>query len=168
MRLKDEKLDKVLEVFYEHPAQRFTVRGLAKKTKLPKSTVQNYLADLKKKNFISLNNRTLDNELFRIRKINYYIEKISKSGLISYLKKELNPSAIILFGSFRKGESIAESDIDLFIETTSKKTLDLSKFERRLRHSIQLFQEKDIHNLPDRLFNNIINGIVLHGFVKVK
>ena len=75
---------------------------------------------------------------------------------------------IILFGGIRKGEYDNESDIDLFVESTKKIKIDLSKFENMLKHDVQLFVEKDIKNLPDRLFNNIVNGIKLKGYLKIK
>ena len=34
--------------------------------------------------------------------------------------------------------------------------------------TIQLFREKNINDLPDRLFNNIVNGIKLSGFFKIR
>ena len=51
--------------------------------------------------------------MFKIKKINYFIERIVASGLIDFLVENLNPSCVILFGSIRKGESVRESDIDL-------------------------------------------------------
>ena len=44
-----------------------------------------------------------------------------ESQLIEYLKIEFNNPGIILFGSFAKGEDIEKSDIDLYLETPSKK-----------------------------------------------
>ena len=52
---------------------------------------------------------------------NYFMEEIVKSGLVDYLIENLNPSCIILFGSIRKGDSVGESDIDIFVESFVKK-----------------------------------------------
>ena len=49
---KNQKWDKVLEVFYEYPNKRFTVRELSKLTKIPTSSVQRYLEQLRNDNFI--------------------------------------------------------------------------------------------------------------------
>lgn len=160
--------NKILELFYESPTKRFTVREIAKQTNIPKSTVQNYLNELKKKNLITRDNEASNTDLFRIKKINHFIEKIYASRLIEELKKTLIPSCIILFGSFRKGDSEKDSDIDLFIETTKKEIPDLSKYERKLRHKLQLFLETNINNIPERLLSNVINGIKLEGYFKVK
>jgi predicted nucleotidyltransferase len=108
------------------------------------------------------------NNLSKVKKINFYVEKIVECGLLDYLISELNPSLIILFGSIRKGDSIKESDIDIFIETCVDKKLDLKNFEKKLGHNIEIFLETDMNNLQKNLFNNIINGISLFGRVKVK
>jgi len=93
---------------------------------------------------------------------------------VEFLAKEYNnPKSIILFGSFRKGEDVSSSDIDIAIEkeeTKEYKTLflkELADYEKFIRRRIQLheFNRKivDIH-----IFNNIANGIVLYGFLEVK
>ena len=160
--------DKIMEIFYEYPEKEFTIRELSKKSKLPRATVHKYLTNLKKKKILSLEGKAKDSLLFKTRKTNYFIEKIIDSGLIEELQEKLNPSCIILFGSIRKGESIKESDIDLFIESSIEKKIDLSKFEKTLKHKIQIFVENNINNLQPNLFNNVINGIKLFGSFKIK
>ncbi len=161
--LKSEKQDKIMELIYENPNKEFTLRQIEKLTKLPKTTISEYLGKMKK---IKL----LDNNsiFFRIKKANYLIEKMVYSGLIDFLIKELNPSCIIVFGSVRKGEYNKESDIDLFIETSEKKEVKLGRYEKILKHKIQLFTETNINKINSNLFNNIINGIKLYGGFKVK
>jgi len=109
----------------------------------------------------------LENLFFKTKKTNYFIEEIVKSGLIDYLINSLNPSCIILFGSIRKGESNKESDVDLFVETSIKKDLDLKQYERKLKHKVQLFVENKISNLQPNLLNNVINGIKIYGVIKL-
>jgi len=167
MGLKFKNLDRLIELFYEYPNRKFTIRELAKLAKLPKSTVHKYLQELKKEGLVTNENCAASTLLFKTKKTNYYIEKIVKSGLIDYLKEKLVPSCIILFGSFRKGESEKASDIDIFVETTRSEP-DLKSFERKLGHKIQLFLEPDINQLPEHLFNNVVNGIKLWGFFKIK
>ena len=158
----------ILEYFYENPHSKATVRELALKLGMIPSTVQYNLKLLQAEKIISSENRWLDNWQNRLKKTNYYLEKIAASGLIDYLETELAASAIILFGSFRKGESVAESDLDLFVECAREKELNLSKFEQELGHKIQLFTQKKITQLPPRLLNNVINGIKLKGYFTIK
>ncbi|MBW2976986.1 nucleotidyltransferase domain-containing protein [Candidatus Woesearchaeota archaeon] len=164
----DKNLDKILELFFEFPNEKFTIRGIAKKAKIPKSTVQNYLTKLKSAGLVTKDNQASNTRFFKIKKIHYFIEKIYASGMIDHLNKVYMPSCIILFGSFRKGDSVNTSDIDIFLATTKKDEVDLKKFEQKLKHKVQIFKEADMGNLPDNLFNNIVNGIKLEGSFKVK
>ena len=164
----DENMDKLMELFFDFPNNKFTLREISRATKIPKSTVQNYLAKLKSDGLATKENQASNTRFFKVKKINYFIEKIYNSGLIEHLNKIFAPSCIILFGSFRKGDSVKESDVDIFIETTKKIEPDLSDFEEKLKHKIQIFRETDINRLPPRLFNNIINGIKLEGYFKIK
>jgi len=163
-----QNIDKILEVFYENPGKSFTVRELTKLTKVPRATVHKKLFELKKQGLISKENISESNLLFETRKINYFVEKIVVSGLIDELVEKLNPSAIVLFGSIRKGESAKESDIDLFVESSEKKEIELSKFEKKLGHEIQLFVYNSIKKVNENLRANIINGIKLYGYLDVK
>jgi len=160
--------EKILELYFENPGKDFTIREIAKLARLPRSTVHKYLNELKKENLIDKDNFPIDSMFFKTKKINYFIERIVESGLVDEIITKLNPSCIILFGSIRKGDSNQESDVDLFIETSIKKEIDFSDFEKKLKHKIQLFTEKNINNLHNNLFNNIVNGIKLYGSFKVK
>ncbi len=162
------KENQILELFYENPNQKFTIREISKITKIPRATAHRIIESLKKQELINKENSANENLLFKTKKINFFIEKIVSSGLIEEIINKLNPSCIILFGSIRKGESIKESDIDLFAESQIKKGANLSKFEKKLKHKIQLFVESDINKLQKNLFNNIINGIKLYGSLNLK
>jgi len=167
MGLKIEKMDKIRGLFYEFPREEFTVRKISRRTKLPKSTVQKYLLELKNTHFVTKENRAASTQLFKTKKICYFLEKIIESGLVEYLEQQLTPDTIILFGSIRKGESEIDSDIDLYVETSQEKELDLIPYEKKLKHPIQLFI-KEIKDLPPELKQNIINGIKLSGFLRLK
>ena len=158
----------VLEFFYEYPNSKHSIREIAQKLGFTRSTTHNYLKLLKEKGIISSDNKWVDNWQNRLIKTNYYLEKLAKSGLIDYLEKELAASAIVLFGSFRKGESEISSDIDIFVECAREKDLDFKKYEKYLGHKIQLFTKSKITLLPDRLFNNVINGIKIKGYFTIK
>jgi len=58
--------------------------------------------------------------------------------------------------------------IDLFIETTVKKELNLKKFETKLKHKIDLFLKPKINQLPKNLLHNVINGVKLMGYLDLK
>lgn len=155
--------DAFLEFIFENSDSDFSLREIEKEINIPKSTAYTYLKNLKDSNLLDKNSI-----FFKINKINFFVEKIVSSGLIDFLIDELNPSCIIVFGSVRKGDYDRNSDIDLFIESSIKKNLDLSKFEKKLKHKVELFVESNINKLPDNLFNNVVNGIKLYGSFKIK
>ena len=45
---------------------------------------------------------------------------------MSFLKIELSNPSVIIFGSYAKGKDTEESDIDIYIETSSKKEINLN------------------------------------------
>lgn len=159
---------KLLNFFFENPGKKSTVRGLAKQIGISRSTAQYYLSILRKENFVSKENKWVDNWQNRLIKTNYFLERIAKSGVIDYLEEELAASAIILFGSMRKGESTKDSDIDIFVECAQEKKMALAKYERILGHKIQLFIKPKITLLPKHLLNNVVNGIKIKGHFTIK
>jgi predicted nucleotidyltransferase/predicted transcriptional regulator len=160
--------NKILEIFYEFPEKEFTIREIVKHVNIPRATVHKYIVNLKKQNLVTKYNKANNTLLFKTKKINFFIERIVGSGLLDEIINKLNPSCIILFGSIRKGDSVKESDIDLFVESSLKKELDIKKYEKRLKHSIQLIIQNDLNKLQPNLFNNIINGIKLYGNFNIK
>ncbi len=168
MGQENSKLDKVMDIIFENPETGLKIRDISKNTKVPKSTVHRYLQILKRSGIIENNNKLVIDNYTRFIKSTHMIKKLFTSGLIDYLEKKFLPSAIILFGSARKGDYSKDSDIDLFIETTRHTQLDISKFEKKIKHKLQLFIEPDINKMPKELFNNLINGVKLFGYIKVK
>ena len=166
---------KILELFIEFPAKDFSVRGLARNLKLSHATVLKYIADLEKLSLIKKKEATLyptyfantESQKYKFYKRNGLVFKINESGLIEYLQKETLPSTVILFGSGAKATFTEKSDIDIFVEANETK-LDLTKYEKKLNRKINLLFEQNINNLSKELRNNIINGIVLYGFIKIQ
>lgn len=163
---RTKKRDKLLKLLFE-AKEPLTVRQLAAKSKMAKSTVQRTISELKKNGVLNEDSSPSNSTYARFIKSYFYINKLYESGLVDYLIAEQRPSAIILFGSFAKGEYVKESDIDIFVEST-KKAPGVQKFEKKLEHEIQLFVKADINELPDELLNNIINGKKLYGYFNVK
>ncbi len=175
-----EKMN-ILKLFFENPEKDFHVREIARALRQSPSTISKLLTKLTKhetlisreeKKFKLFKSNT-ENKIYKETKLFYNILNIRQSGLIDYLINHYNhPSAIILFGSFRKAENIPSSDIDLFIQSSIKKESSLTEFENTLNHKIQLFvysqKETELMKTKNKeLLNNIINGIVLDGFLEV-
>ncbi|MBI2548057.1 nucleotidyltransferase domain-containing protein [Candidatus Woesearchaeota archaeon] len=165
---------KILELFIEFPTKDFSARGLARNLKLSHATVIKYIADLEKLGFIKKKEATLyptyfantESQKYKFYKRNGLIFKINESGLIEYIQKESLPSSIVLFGSGAKAIFTEKSDIDIFVEAKESK-LDVAKYEKKLDRKVNLLFEPNLNNLSKELRNNIINGIVLYGFIKI-
>ena len=160
--------ERMMEIIFENPGSHLTVREMSRLVKTPKSTVQRHLDALKEQGLLTKDNEPAQSLSFRMRKIAYYLIRMHDSGLVDYLVESLNPEAIILFGSFRKGESVKGSDIDIFVLTHERKALDLSRFERGLGHKVDLHLEKSLAKVDAGLLNNIVNGIKIYGSFKVR
>lgn len=166
---------RILELFIEFPSKDFSVRGIARDLKLSHATILNYINDLQKLNLIKKKETTLyptyfantESQKYKFYKKNWLIFKITEPGLIDYIQKETLPSSIILFGSGAKATFTEKSDIDIFVEANETK-LSLAKYEKKLGHKINLLFEQNINNLSKELRNNIINGVVLYGFIKIQ
>jgi len=165
--------ERVLEIFYEFPEKAFTVRELASLSGVARATVHKVLVDLKKEGMVDKDGRAVWSRLFLTRKVNYFVEKIVASGLVDFLVEEFVASAVVLFGSIGKGDSVKESDVDIFVEAGDmngfgEKGLDLKKFEKKIGHKVQLFVKSDVKEYHDNLYNNIVNGVRLYGGLKLK
>lgn len=166
---------KIMELFFEEPSKNFQIREISRLTNLAVTSVQNYLKELFKEGLIEKNKTTLyvsyisnqQNRLFKIYKQQHILFELYSFGLVDFLEDNLNPKCVILFGSFGKGEYDIKSDIDLFVQA-KEKSMNLSKFEKKLKHKINLFFEENLNKLSNELFNNIVNGIKLSGYLKLK
>jgi len=165
---------RVLQEFFDSPRKNFHMREISRRTNLAQPSVIAHLKKLVKEKFIVKEKNGIyptfranrDYELFRLYKKCDLLQRIYQSGLLQYLFDTCMPDVIILFGSASKGEDIEESDIDLFIQAPEKKLI-LEKYEKLLRRKISLFFEENFLRLSNELKNNILNGIVLKGYIKV-
>ncbi len=164
---------KVMKVFLFNPTESFRLRELSRLAKISPPSVINYLKELEgeklirkyEKRGIPFYKAERDNENFKHYKKLSILFELRHNGLIDYLWDKLTPNVIILFGSFSLGEDIESSDVDLFIQCPEKK-LDLEKYEKLLGREINIFYESNFSRLSKELRNNIINGIILKGYLK--
>ncbi|MBI2112930.1 hypothetical protein HYT52_05310 [Candidatus Woesearchaeota archaeon] len=94
-----------------------------------------------------------------------YISDLQKLSLIN--KKEATLYPTYFANTENQKYKLYKSDIDIFVEAKESK-LDLVKYEKKLKHTINILFEKNINDISKELRNNIINGVVLYGFVKIQ
>jgi len=141
--------------------------------KLGMPSVSNHVKKLEKLNFIKKEKRGVyesyvssGNDLFKIYKRNDILLRIHSAGLIDFIVDKFVPDAIVLFGSASRGEDIETSDIDLLV-IAKEEEISLRQFEEKLKRKIALHFEPKISDIPKELLNNVINGIVVYGYLKV-
>ena len=168
-------MDKLLEIFILEPEREFYVRELARKTKSSPTTISKYLNLYKKMGILKSEKRMNHllfsasfSFLFRQKKLSYNLEKIYSSGVVKFLKDVFDyPEAIVLFGSWAKGENAGRSDLDLLIISPIKKEVDLKKFRRKLGNvQLFVFSNGEIRKMTKEnpeLVNSFLNGVVLDG-----
>ena len=165
---------RVLQEFFVFPRKEFQMREISRRIKLSQSSVINHLKELLKDDLIIKEKKGIyptfkanrENEMFKLYKKMDLTLGLNQIGLLNYIQDSCGPDVIILFGSASIGEDTEESDIDIFIQSPEKK-LDLEKYEKPLNRKLNLFFEEKFQRLSSELKNNILNGIVLKGYIKV-
>ncbi len=168
---------KVLKVFFDDPVPKggFQLREIGRLAKLAPKSVGIYLEELIKEGLVVKEIRRLhkypvyyanrDDSSFKLYKKLDLVASLYETGLVDHLYDKRVPGCIVLFGSASKGEDLKGSDIDIFIEA-SEKIIDLSKFEKKLGRRINPIFSGNFQELSQELKNNIVNGVILKGYLK--
>lgn len=168
---------KVLEVFFNEPSKEHYLMEISKKSGIAHTSTKKYLQELIKLLIIKENLEKKGKRIFPLFIVNLesqkYLhykklsnqDKLIESNLIDYLKDNIMPECIVVFGSYQKGEDDETSDIDIYVQS-NKKELNLSSFEKKLKRKIQIHFQLKFKNYPEELKNNIINGVVLYGYLE--
>lgn len=165
---------KIMKLFFDNPEKQFHIRETARLTRLSAPGVLKILKKLKKENLlVSEKNKIFENvqasknERFIIMKKLYNILSIFDSRLVEFLRDLYEePGAIVLFGSYSKGEDTSKSDIDIAIITKKEVNPDLKRFEKMLKRKINVY-EIQINKCDKEFLNNLANGTILYGYLEV-
>ncbi len=188
-------------VVFRFPDKEFTLSDLASEANVAKQNIKKITNTLYALKFIEL--ERWGKRIWRIKarqkewkflraKIVYNMQVIYESGLGDVLEQIFDrPRVIVLFGSFRYGEDISSSDIDIAIETplvteytlmrlpdlknksfvTKEAYGRLENIEKVLERKLQLhvFNRADFYKeeFKNNVFHSIVNGIVLYGFLEI-
>lgn len=91
------------------------------------------------------------------------LKQIYESGLADFMEKEFAGAAIILFGSYSRGEDIANSDIDIAVVGRKDKYIDVTNYEKLLERRININFYDSFKKIHKHLKENLCNGITLIG-----
>jgi len=177
---------KVMQWFFSYPLTPISLTDLSTNLNISKKTASIVVKRLIEEEFL------LKDEIGRVWRIHcnqkhYYnfTKKVSynlsliysllyENGLINEIYKITgNPKTIILFGSYRKGDDVETSDIDIAVEVVSNEklkiiplgNLEIFGYRKNVPVNLYIFSRNKIDL---NLFANIVNGIVLEGFLEVR
>lgn len=165
---------KVMKLFFDNPDKKFHIREIARQTGLSAPGVLKILKKLKEEKILQSekenvveNVSALRNEKFLLLKKAYNLISLFDSGLIDHLRDRYEePEAIVVFGSYSKGEDLSESDIDIAVVTKKEVQINLKEFENYLKRKISLY-EIQVESSEKEFLNNLANGTVVYGFLRV-
>lgn len=165
---------RVMKLFFDSPERKFHIREIARLTRLSAPGVIKIIGKLRKEGLlVSEKGKVMEDvhasksERFLLLKRCYNVQALFESGLMGFLREEYEePEAIVLFGSYSKGEDVSTSDIDMAIVTKKRLAPDLKRFERMLNRKINIY-EVQTEESEREFLNSLANGTVLYGFLKV-
>lgn len=178
----NEAYNKTLNWFFSFPNKEMSLNDLSEKLQISKATANRVVHQLVKEEFlkvkvlgktwrISCNKKHQYNST---RKTGHNLVMIYEARIIEEIYKVIkNSRAIILFGSYRKGDDTEKSDIDIAVEVIDNKDIKIIElgvipklgYRNNVTVNLHIFSRKKIDL---NLFSNIANGIVLEGFLEVR
>ncbi|MBW2991058.1 nucleotidyltransferase domain-containing protein [Candidatus Woesearchaeota archaeon] len=171
---------KIADFIFDNPTKVFHLRMLEKKTGFSTTAVIDAVNELQSYNLINIEKTSLTSNIkantesknYSFYKIVFSLYRLKKEVFIDKLIKIFNnPQAIILFGSYAKGEDIEKSDIDLLVISNHENPKDLQEFiniyEKKLGRNINIHTLTSLNKSGTEFKNAVANGIVLHGYIKV-
>lgn len=175
--------ERILGIFFDHPTAKFHIRELARISGLNPNTVSSAVKPLKKENLVNIEKKRYiveisanisSREFIRKKRVHNF-SRIYDSGIVDFLEKYFSKDSapiidsISVMGSYSQGEDIEKSDIDIVVISRDKikKMPDLDKYENLLKRKIHLIVT-DYNIISEEFFNNMINGMLLYGYLRKK
>lgn len=182
----NEAYTKVIQWFFSYPLLPISLSDLAKELSISKKTANRIVLQLLEEGFlikeevgkswrISCNQKHMYNSTSKISyNLSLVYQLLYEARIIEEIYKIVgNPRAIILFGSYRKGDDTEKSDIDLAVEVVGNEELKIIHlgnlpqlgYRKNIPINLHIFSRNKIDL---NLFSNIANGIVIEGFLEVR
>jgi len=178
----ERTLDKCLAWFYDYPINKIGLNDLSKIIKSSKSATKQVVEHLINMTFLNrevigkawLISANQKHFYFVSKKIPYNLMRVYESGVLDAIYKKIpSPRTIILFGSYRWGSDIETSDIDIAVEVIDNSEMKIVQlgiieklgYRKNVSVNLHIFSRNKIDS---NLFSNIVNGIVLDGFLETR
>lgn len=175
--LQNSSMFKTIELFFRNPNKNYSLSDISREIGIAHTSVKNNLDELADKNIIikliekkktrnfPFYKANIISKEFKKYKIIFNIILIKESGLIEFIEDKIMPKSIVLFGSYSRGEDDETSDIDLFVQGKTE-DINIEKFEKKLGRKIEIHFNEKFLSFSKELKNNIINGIMLSGYLE--
>lgn len=181
-REENEAYLKVLYWFFSYPSRELGLNELSKQLRISKTTANKIVTQLAKEGFLRTEvigklwriSCNLEHEYNISRKIPYNLSMVYQSSIVDAIHNIIPSSrAIILFGSYRKGDDTEKSDIDIAVEVLDNEELRIVELGELEQFGYRTNVPVNVHvfsrnKIDLNLFSNIANGILLEGFLEVR
>ena len=167
----------ILRLFFVKAGISLNQRQIANFLEVSQPAVMKALPGLEKENLIKIKQDKetkrwsieLNREHHKVMQLKRVdnLKLIYETGFADFLEKEFAGAAIILFGSYSRGEDIINSDIDIAIIGRKEKETDMEKYEKELERKININFYDSLKNIQKHLKENLCNGIMLAGGVEL-
>ncbi|MBS3102579.1 nucleotidyltransferase domain-containing protein [Candidatus Woesearchaeota archaeon] len=178
----NEAYQKAMAWFFSHPDREMSLNDLAEQLRISKTTAKRVVGELAGEGFLT---KEVLGRIWRIKcnqrhpynftkKVSYNLSLIYESGILEAIHKKIeNPRAIILFGSYRKGDDNEESDVDIAVEVLDNEEVRIAElgiipvlgYRKNVPVNLYIFSRNKIDL---NLFANVANGILLEGFLEAR
>ena len=178
----NEAYQKTLLWFFSYPTKEVSLNDLSTAINVSKTTANRVVTQLVGEGFLK---KEVLGKIWRIscnqdhiynfsKKIAHNLIMIYEANLLEEIHKLIkNPRAVILFGSYRKGDDNERSDIDIAVEVLDNEELRIRELGVIPQFGYRVTVHVNLHifsrnKIDLNLFANIANGIVLEGFLEVR
>ncbi len=159
----------VLKIFFKEPTSTHFIKEISRKINIAPTSVRINIKQFLKLRLIKIQKSKpfdgyvadRENDLFLFYKRTYNL--FSLYSLKELIVESVQPKAIVLFGSYSKGEDVETSDVDLIVVSKVRKEINLEKFEKDLGRKINIMFIDKLEKLDENIRNKTINGIILYG-----
>ena len=179
---EEDAYTKVLYWFFAYPTKEVSLNNLVEAVNISKTSANKAVRRLVEEGFLRLKQLgrlwritcNQEHEYNLTRKIPFNLQTVYQAGILEEVRKRIpNPRAVVLFGSYRKGDDTEESDIDIAAEVMDDEDLRILElgvlttlgFRENVPVNLHVFSR---NHVDLNLFANIANGIVLEGFLEVQ
>lgn len=165
------EVNSILEHFLRHPTQQIHLRELARRTgfspggalKAVRKLVRRDIVIERKGMAVTNYQAATGSRLWLALKRAYNLYTLQASGLVEALGDAYEePAAIVLFGSYARGDDTETSDIDIAVVTPLVRAFNRKPFEKSLGKHINII-ELELSKAKEEFIESLANGIVLHG-----